>query len=246
MAALSDQATRRAVLPNLNAVNFVEATAEDLSDGIRLDPRYGPMHAASKPRHAFNSFQWSLPTTLPTSGGPDALTSEVHSFARVFTGCFYDSIRNVFASLGAPTEAKLLAATKTVAKLLVAGARQAPEVPRLLPGRGPGHGAGRSGGGRRQSHRAARCVQRPWDRPGQQRHADAAHEPGRWRAPACRQGPRALAIDGRSISTRRAPSSLIAVLAAEPAQVDQVRRILAAQGARGIRFYDDGFVTALT
>ena len=43
-----------------------------------------------------------------------------------------------------------------------------------------------------------------------------------------------------------AGASLIAVLAAEPAQVDQVRRILAAQGARGIRFYDDGFVTALT
>ena len=43
-----------------------------------------------------------------------------------------------------------------------------------------------------------------------------------------------------------AGASLIAVRAAEPAQVDQVRRILAAQAARGIRFYGDGFVTALT
>ena len=42
-----------------------------------------------------------------------------------------------------------------------------------------------------------------------------------------------------------AGASLIAV-AAEPEQVDQVRRILAAQAARGIRFYGDGFVTALT
>ena len=42
-----------------------------------------------------------------------------------------------------------------------------------------------------------------------------------------------------------AGASLIAV-AAEPEQVDQVRRILAAQAARGIRFYGDGFVTDLT
>ena len=43
-----------------------------------------------------------------------------------------------------------------------------------------------------------------------------------------------------------AGASLIAVRAAEPAQVDQVRRILAARGARGIRLYGDGSVTALT
>ena len=133
VVAFSDQATRKAVLQgSLTAANFVEATAEDLSDGVRRDPRYGPSHPASKPRHAFNTFQWQLPTTLPTSGGPDVLTSEVHSFARVFVGCFYDSICNVFASLGAPTEARLLAAAKTVAKLLVAGAKQAPEVPRFF------------------------------------------------------------------------------------------------------------------
>ena len=43
-----------------------------------------------------------------------------------------------------------------------------------------------------------------------------------------------------------AGASLIAVRAAEPAQVNQVTRILAARGARGIRFYGDGSVTALT
>lgn len=42
-----------------------------------------------------------------------------------------------------------------------------------------------------------------------------------------------------------AGASLIAVRAAEPAQVDRVRAILAALGARGIRFYGDGSVTAL-
>ena len=43
-----------------------------------------------------------------------------------------------------------------------------------------------------------------------------------------------------------AGASLIAVRAAEPGQMDRVSRILAARGARGIRFYGDGSVTALT
>ena len=43
-----------------------------------------------------------------------------------------------------------------------------------------------------------------------------------------------------------AGASLIAVRAAAPALVEQVRGILAARGARGIRFYGDGSVTALT
>jgi hypothetical protein len=42
-----------------------------------------------------------------------------------------------------------------------------------------------------------------------------------------------------------AGASLIAVRAAVPAEVDQARGILAARGARGIRFYGDGSVTAL-
>jgi hypothetical protein len=43
-----------------------------------------------------------------------------------------------------------------------------------------------------------------------------------------------------------AGASLIAVRAIEPTHVDRVRRILAARGGRGIRFYGDGSVTALT
>jgi hypothetical protein len=42
-----------------------------------------------------------------------------------------------------------------------------------------------------------------------------------------------------------AGASLIAVRAAAPAQVDRVRGILAARGARGIRLYGDGSVTEL-
>jgi hypothetical protein len=36
-----------------------------------------------------------LPTTLPADGGPGLLINESHSFARVFTGCFWDLLRNL-------------------------------------------------------------------------------------------------------------------------------------------------------
>lgn len=135
VVALSDRRTRRRLLrqsPDLGRANFVEATAEDLADGVRRHPRLGPRHPASKPRRALNDFVWRLPTTLPASGGPDDLTSEVHSFGRVFSGCFYDCVRNIFASPGTASEAALWSATVTATRLLIQAAREAPKTPRFF------------------------------------------------------------------------------------------------------------------
>jgi Fungalysin metallopeptidase (M36) len=133
LVALFDQPTRRALLdisPNLRRGNFTEATAEDLSDGVRR--ALGSSHPASAPRHALNNFRFQLPTTLPPTGGPNALTSEIHSFGRIFSGCFYDLISNLFAASPQRNEAGLLAAAKTAGKLLIAGARKAPETQRFF------------------------------------------------------------------------------------------------------------------
>jgi hypothetical protein len=128
LVALFDKKTRQKLLQitsNLGAQNFVEGTAEDLSEGVKVE--LGASHPAAKPRRALNTFQFQLPTTLPSSGGPDVLTSEIHSFGRLFSGCFYDTIRNIFNNApGAKNEAKLLKAAKTAGKLLVLGAAQAP------------------------------------------------------------------------------------------------------------------------
>jgi hypothetical protein len=135
ITAFFDEPTRRKVLqesPDLSVGNFLEATTEDLADGVRRDPDYGPTHSASAPRHALNTFQWSLPTTLPVDGPPPTLISEIHSFGRVFSGCFYDLIRNIFAASATQTQATLLAAVQIAGRVLVAGARQAPEVPRFF------------------------------------------------------------------------------------------------------------------
>ena len=133
ITALSDRATREKLLdvaPDLGTANFVEATAEDLSDTIRRV--LGPTHPASKPRRALNTFQWQLPQTMPANGGPDVMIGEVHSIARIITGCFWDLLRALFVASGTGTQAGLLSATQTAARLFYEGAKTAPETPRFF------------------------------------------------------------------------------------------------------------------
>lgn len=133
LTALFDQDTRVALLaasPDLSAPNFVETTAEDLSDGVLLE--FGADHPAAAPRHALNDLRWQLPTTLPTNAPPAQLSSEIHSFGRVFSGCFYDVIRNIFASFPNRDEAALLMAAQTAGRRLIAGTSSAPETPRFF------------------------------------------------------------------------------------------------------------------
>ena len=134
LTGFADPATRTLVRTKLRRQNFLEATAEDLSDGVRR--ALGASHPAAQPRHAHNTFKWALPSTLPTSGPPSVLSSEVHSFARIFTGCFYDTILNILRDrIGAsktPTAAQLDAAVKTAGKLLVRAAAEATETTRFF------------------------------------------------------------------------------------------------------------------
>lgn len=133
LVALSDKVTRQALLaqsPDLGTANFVEATAEDLSAAVKRE--LGANHPAAEPRHALNNFVYQLPTTLPTTGGPNVLTSEIHSFGRIFSGCFYDTIRNIFTAGPRQDEASLLAASQTAAKLLTAGIQQAATASRFF------------------------------------------------------------------------------------------------------------------
>jgi Fungalysin metallopeptidase (M36) len=128
LTALADPATRTAVLGvGLGARNFVEMTAEDLSDAVR---RIDPENNAAVPRRALNTLKWQLPSSLPSNGGPGELINEAHSFAQVFTACLWDLLRNVLGS--GKTSAALRTATRTAAQLLIAGARDAPESARFF------------------------------------------------------------------------------------------------------------------
>jgi Fungalysin metallopeptidase (M36) len=122
LTALADSKTRQAFLSRRNNHNFLETTAEDLSEAIR---RVAPNHNAAAPRRALNTLNWQLPSTLPNDGGPGVLINESHSFAQIFNGCFYDLMRNLVGST--VTQTALRHAVRTAGRLLVAGARNAPE-----------------------------------------------------------------------------------------------------------------------
>jgi len=124
ITALHDKASREAILPNVAAKNAVESTAEELAEGIKLAI---PGHNAGAPRRAQNNFQWGPQGSLPDDGGPGELIFEEHSFGQIFSGCFYDSIVNVFNGMSSQSEANLLKAAQTVGRLLVKAILQAPQ-----------------------------------------------------------------------------------------------------------------------
>ena len=132
LTALGDLEVRQkllAVTTDLRKRNFVETTAEDLSNGIRGRQ---PTHNAAEPRHAFNALKFQIPTSLPANGGPGKLINEVHSFGMIFTGCFWDLITNVFGASTPKNEATLLSAARVAGKILIAGAKDAVVTPRFL------------------------------------------------------------------------------------------------------------------
>lgn len=133
LTALHDKATRRRLLivsPALTKKSFVEALAEDLSAAVKASR--GPTHPAAEPRRALNKLKWALPSTLPKAGPPDVLSSEIHSFGRVFVGCFYDMIQLLFAEQATKDQATLWKAAAIAGKLLIEGIKNAPIEPRFF------------------------------------------------------------------------------------------------------------------
>ena len=128
LTALGDARTRTA-LARIGAGrrNFVETWGEELADAIR---RGDAQDNAAVPRRALNTLRWQLPSSLARNGDPGELIGESHSFARVFTGCFWDLFRNLLD--GGRSSAALRAAAGTAGWLLLRGASAAPEEARFF------------------------------------------------------------------------------------------------------------------
>jgi hypothetical protein len=80
-------------------------------------------------RNAVNSFYYRDPNGLPTSSTSGELSSEAHSFSRVFTGAFFEALALMFTTAGAPTEQTLHQVSVDIAKILVQAIAEAPIVP---------------------------------------------------------------------------------------------------------------------
>ena len=131
LTALADLETRKALLkqaPKLAGANFVETLIESLANGLR---DFDATHNGAKARHARNTYQWVIPSTLPDDGGPGVLINEIHSFGQVFVGCFYDVIRNIFAASPKKDAKALTDAAHKAGKLLVRAAVKAQHTPRF-------------------------------------------------------------------------------------------------------------------
>lgn len=138
LAALTDGPISDALVnasPDLAGPHFVEALAEQLGDALRRE--YGPASVeVGALRHASNTFRWADPTTLPPNGPASGLAGEAHSFARVFVGAFYDSVRNVYLDGRPRTAVAVRRSAVTASRLLVAALRLVPATPRTFEGVG--------------------------------------------------------------------------------------------------------------
>jgi len=83
-------------------------------------------------RNAVNSFTYLNPVHLPQSAPASQLSSEPHSFSRVFTGAFFESLAGMVAATAAnqnaPTENELASVANDLAGIVVAGVKAAPVV----------------------------------------------------------------------------------------------------------------------
>jgi hypothetical protein len=129
-------------LPSLRTAVLVETSGHFYSNSrlSRLAEQLGAAIRAQQPdavdpdclRNAVNSFLYNDPNDLPPSAPASQLSSEPHSFSRVFTGAFYEALGGLLAIVASdpsrPTEEELLSTANDLAGILVTAIKQAPVV----------------------------------------------------------------------------------------------------------------------
>lgn len=80
-------------------------------------------------RNACNSLFYTDPQELPPQAPASQLSSEPHSFSRVFTGAFLEILAGIFLAQGQASDANLLKTSQDGARILIGGILAAPVVP---------------------------------------------------------------------------------------------------------------------
>jgi len=112
----------------LNRASRLSRLAEQLGFAIRV--HHPDAVDADCLRNAVNSFFYRDPQTLPPSAPANQLSSEPHSFSRVFTAAFLDVLAGILKVISnPPTVGNIVKATQDAGALLLAGVRDAPVVP---------------------------------------------------------------------------------------------------------------------
>lgn len=132
LSALQTPSFRQAVFNEtqgvLNRASRLSRLAEQL--GAAIGVQHPDAVDRDCLRNAVNSFFYRDPQTLPPSGPASQLSSEPHSFSRVFTGAFLDALAGIFRlQENAGSADNLVKASQDAGALLVAGIISAPVVP---------------------------------------------------------------------------------------------------------------------
>jgi hypothetical protein len=131
LSALQLDSVREQVLAETNGLphtaSRLSRLAENLGWAIRqLIPDSGD---AGCLRSAVNSFYYLAPASLPPRAPASSLSSEPHSFSRVFTAAFFRMLGGMFFRQNQQDSAGLLKASEDAGKLLIEGVRRASVVP---------------------------------------------------------------------------------------------------------------------
>ncbi len=112
----------------LNRASRLSRLAEQLGAAIRV--QHPDSVEPDCLRNAANSFFYRDPQTLPPRAPASQLSSEPHSFSRVFTAGFLDALAGIFKLQATTLTANnLLKASQDAGRLLIAGILAAPVVP---------------------------------------------------------------------------------------------------------------------
>lgn len=131
LSALQLPVMRAAVISEtdgrINRNSRLSRMAEQLGQAIREN--YPDAVDPDCLRNASNRFMYKAPMLLDASGPASVLTSEPHSFSRVFTGAFLDAIAGMLLATArdqaAPTDDELLEVSEQMGDILAAGVRDA-------------------------------------------------------------------------------------------------------------------------
>ena len=134
LAALQQPSLRVAILRDTGGRLYrnsrLSRVAEELGSAIRA--QFPDAVDADSLRNAVNSFNYSNPQDLPARAPASQLSSEAHSFSRVFTGAFFEALAGMLAARaatpGAPTPDELREVSLHMRDILVKAVLQAPVV----------------------------------------------------------------------------------------------------------------------
>jgi hypothetical protein len=103
LVTLNDPVVRAAILAenggDLAKSNAVSRLAEQLARGLYDSGYADAVVSADALRDAVNQFKYRDPATLPGRAPASKLSSESHSFSRVFSGAFYDLLVAIYTQL---------------------------------------------------------------------------------------------------------------------------------------------------